>query len=99
MNEETLQEIQQVYGVENWSAGYFGINAKGHITVQPTKGDSRSVDLKDLVDALLRDRRLQLPLLLRFPQMLTSQLRELSAAYQNAITEYGYAAHHYPCFR
>ncbi|MCC6512243.1 MAG: biosynthetic arginine decarboxylase [Pirellulaceae bacterium] len=98
MNEETLQEIQQVYGVENWSSGYFDINRKGHITVRPVKGDLRQVDLKELVDSLLRDRKLQLPLLIRFPQILTSQLRALSAAYQNAITEYGYQAHHYPVF-
>ena len=98
MNEETLQEIQQVYGVENWSSGYFDVNPKGHIIVRPAKGDARSVDLKELVDALLRDRRLQLPLLIRFPQILTSQLRALSAAYQTAITEYGYTAHHYPVF-
>lgn len=98
MNEETLQEIQQVYGVENWSAGYFDINSKGHITVRPIQGDPRSVDLKELVDSLLRDRRLHLPLLIRFPQMLTSQLRALTAAYHTAITEYGYAGHHYPVY-
>lgn len=98
MNEETLQEIQQLYGVENWSAGYFDINSKGHITVRPTQGDPRTVDLKELVDTLLRDRRLQLPLLIRFPQILTSQLRALTNAYQQAITEYGYTAHHYPVY-
>lgn len=98
MNEETLQEIQQVYGVENWSSGYFDVNAKGHIIVRPTQGDPRSVDLKELVDTLLQERHLQLPLLIRFPQILTSQLRALAAAYQNAITEYGYSAHHFPVF-
>ncbi|MFO1066687.1 MAG: biosynthetic arginine decarboxylase [Pirellulales bacterium] len=98
MNEETLQQIQQVYGVENWSSGYFDVNPKGHIVVRPTQGDPRSVDLKELVDQLLRDRKLQLPLLIRFPQILTSQLRALSAAYQNAITEYEYTGHHFPVF-
>ncbi|MGN6134481.1 MAG: biosynthetic arginine decarboxylase [Aureliella sp.] len=98
MNEETLQEIQQVYGVENWSSGYFDVNSKGHITVRPAKGDPRSVDLKEVVDSLLRERRLSLPLLIRFPQILTSQLRALSAAYHTAITEYGYNGHHFPVF-
>jgi arginine decarboxylase len=98
MNDETLQHIQQVYGVENWSSGYYDINSKGHIVVRPSQGDGRSVDLKELVDQLLRDRRLQLPLLIRFPQILTSQLRALSSAYQNAIQEYEYTAHHYPVF-
>ena len=98
MNDETLQRIQQVYGVENWSAGYFDINAEGHIVVRPGRGDPRHVDLKDLVDHLLTDKKLQLPLLIRFPQLLTGQLRALSAAYQGAIAQYGFKGQHYPVY-
>ena len=98
MNDETLQRIQQVYGVENWSAGYFDINAKGHIIVRPAKDDPRFVDLKDLVDDLLSKHKMQLPLLIRFPQLLTSQLRALAGAYQSAITQYEFQGLHYPVF-
>ncbi|HEY0985223.1 biosynthetic arginine decarboxylase [Schlesneria sp.] len=98
MNDETLQRIQQAYGVENWSAGYFDINGKGHVVVRPVQGDSRSVDLKDLVDDLLSKQKQQSPLLLRFPQILTSQLRRLSTAYHSAITQYGFHGLHYPVF-
>ena len=98
MNDEILQRIQQVYGVENWSAGYFDINSKGHIVVRPAKDDPRFVDLKDLVDDLLSKQKLQLPLLIRFPQLLTSQLRALSGAYQAAIAQYGFRGQHYPVF-
>ena len=98
MNDEILQRIQQAYGVENWSAGYFDINGKGHIIVHPAKGDPRFVDLKDLVDDLLSKQKQQLPLLLRFPQILNSQLRTLSAAYHAAITQYGFRGLHYPVF-
>ena len=98
MNDEVLQRIQQVYGVENWSAGYFDINSKGHIIVRPAKDDPRFVDLKELVDDLLSKQKLQLPLLIRFPQLLTSQLRILSGAYQSAIAGYGFNGRHYPVF-
>jgi arginine decarboxylase len=98
MNDETLQLIQQVYGVENWSTGYFDINPKGHIIVRPGKDDPRYVDLKELVDHLLTEKKLQLPLLIRFPQLLTGQLRKLSSAYQSAIKEYGFLGQHYPVF-
>ena len=98
MNDEILQRIQQVYGVENWSAGYFDINSKGHIVVHPAKDDPRYVDLKDVVDDLLSKHKLQLPLLIRFPQLLTSQLRILSSAYQSAISRYGFQGLHYPVF-
>lgn len=98
MNDETLQFIQQVYGVENWSAGYFDINSKGHVIVRPGRDDPRFVDLKELVDDLLQDRKLQLPLLIRFPQLLTGQLRKLASAYQSAIQEFGFQGMYYPVF-
>ncbi len=98
MNDEILQRIQQVYGVENWSAGYFDINGRGHIIVRPRKDDPRYVDLKQLVDHLLSERQLQLPLILRFPQILASQLHSLSGAYQSAIQEYEFQGLHYPVF-
>lgn len=98
MTDELLQQIQQIYGVENWSAGYFDISPKGHILVHPGKDDPRFVDLKELVDHLLSDRNIELPLLLRFPQILTSQLRTLSAAYQAAIAEYQYEGQHFPVY-
>ena len=98
MNDEILQRIQQVYGVENWSAGYFDINPKGNIIVHPAKDDPRYVDLKGLVDDLLAKQKMQLPLLIRFPQLLTSQLRILSGAYQAAIAQYGFQGQHYPVF-
>ena len=98
MNEETLQYIQQVYGVENWSSGYFDINSKGHVIVRPQRDDPRFVDLKDLVDNLLSERKLQLPLLIRFPQLLAGQLRKLVGAYQSAIQEFGYQGLHYPVY-
>ncbi len=98
MNDEILQRIQQVYGVENWSAGYFDINPKGNIIVHPAKDDPRYVDLKGLVDDLLAKQKMQLPLLIRFPQLLTSQLRTLSGAYQAAIAQYGFQGQHYPVF-
>jgi len=98
MNDEVLQRIQQVYGVENWSAGYFDINSRGHIVVRPAKDDPRYVDLKELVDDLLTRQKQQLPLLVRFPQLLTSQLRILSGAYQAAIKQYEYGGLHFPVF-
>ncbi len=98
MNDEILQAVQLAYGVENWGAGYFDINAQGHIIVHPAPGDERFADLKQIVDQLLEKRRVRLPLLLRFPQILTSQLRALSAAYQQAIVEYEYQGQHFPLY-
>lgn len=98
MNEEIFQHVQQAYGVENWSAGYFEVNARGNISVHPAAGDARSADLKEIVDYLITRHKVQAPLVLRFPQILSAQLRKLSAAYQSAIAEYKYGGQHFPLF-
>ncbi|MFO0939325.1 MAG: hypothetical protein U0930_01020 [Pirellulales bacterium] len=98
MNEEILQHVQQAYGVENWSAGYFEVNARGNITVRPAAGDPRYADLKEILDYLMARHKVQAPVLLRFPQILSAQLRKLSAAYQAAIAEYKYGGQHFPLY-
>ena len=98
MNEETIQRIHSTYGIENWSAGYFDVNNAGNIIARPSAQDARNVDLKALVDHLVKDKKLQLPILLRFPQILTNQLRILVGAYRDAIDQFAYRGKHYPVF-
>lgn len=84
-----LEEIAQTYGIENWGAGYFDINQKGHLIVRPSSGDRRSVDVMELIDDLTR-RNIKSPILLRFPQILANQVRKLSSSFQSAIKEFDY---------
>src|SRR4030095_11334922 len=98
MKNITLDEVIQTYGVENWGAGYFEVNRKGHLAVRPAEGDSRSVDIKELLDDLVVNRRLQAPILLRFPQILTNQLRKLHTAFKDAAKEFDYQGSHFPVF-
>lgn len=98
MKDETLQEVQIAYGVENWGNGYFDINSAGHISVSPGKDDPRITDLKEIVDHLLSRGRVKLPLLLRFPQILQSQLQSLVASYRSAIDQFEYQGKHLPLF-
>lgn len=98
MNEETLQRIYRTYGIENWSSGYFGVNSSGNVVAHPSMNDPRWVDLKAVVDHLVKEKKLHLPILLRFPQVLTNQLRLLSGAYRDSIEQFGYQGKHFPVF-
>ncbi len=98
MKNITLEEVIQTYGVENWGAGYFEVNRKGHLAVRPAEGDPRSVDIKELIDDLIDTRRLQLPILLRFPQILTSQLKKVQRALRDASREFSYSGGHFGVF-
>jgi arginine decarboxylase len=98
MNDETLQRISRTYGIDNWSAGYFSVNNQGNMIAHPAMNDPRWVDLKNVVDHLVKDKKLQLPILLRFPQILTNQLKLLTGSYRDSIEQFGYKAKHYPVF-
>src|SRR5438309_10804957 len=83
------EDAVETYGVRNWGKGYFGINKAGHVTVQPTKRGDESIDLKELVDEL-QERGIQLPILLRFTDILRHRVGEIHDAFRRAMEEYEY---------
>ena len=88
-----IEQTLEIYGIENWGAGYFGVNRKGHLVVRPTENDTRSADLREIMDDLAR-RGITAPVLLRFPQLVTAQVRKLQRAFRSAIREYEYGGAH-----
>ena len=87
--EWTSADSAKLYGIDYWGSGYFGVNEKGHVVVQPTKDPARAIDLKQLVDELMQ-RDLTPPLLIRFTEILKHRLNELAGTFSNAIRELGY---------
>jgi arginine decarboxylase len=85
-----VQDAVEVYGVRHWGKGYFGVNQRGHVTVHPDKNPERAIDLKDLVDQL-QARGIQLPILLRFTDILRHRVGEINEAFQSAVKEFEYA--------
>jgi arginine decarboxylase len=85
----TTKEAALLYNVAGWSSGYFAINDAGHMEATPSGPEGRRIDLFDLVLDLQR-RGLDLPLLIRFTDILDSRLRTLFGSFELAIREYGY---------
>jgi arginine decarboxylase len=90
MDQWKIQDALETYQVGHWGKGYFGINERGHVTVHPDKRPEQSIDLKDLIDQL-QERGIQLPILLRFTDILRHRVGEIHDAFKNAITEFGYS--------
>jgi len=78
-----------LYGIDRWGDPYFTIGARGHVLVQPRGERGGSLDLVELVQEL-QGRDLSLPLLIRFDDILEDRLERLHAAFDRAITQYGY---------
>src|ERR1700737_4273335 len=84
-----VQDSVENYGVQSWGKGYFGSNPAGHVTVHPTKDPDKAIDLKELIDKL-QTRGIQLPILLRFTDILRHRMGEIHDAFRCAIQEYDY---------
>jgi arginine decarboxylase len=85
----TIEDAIETYGISQWGKEYFGINAAGHVTVHPNKQPGQAIDLKELVDQL-QARGIQLPILLRFTDILRHRMGEIHDAFRAAIREYEY---------
>ena len=85
----TIADSAETYGIKYWSNGYFSINDLGHVICHPQGPEAGTIDLKELVDEVVR-RGIGLPLLIRFSDILKSRVVDLHEAFRRAITEYGY---------
>ncbi len=84
-----VSDALETYRIRQWGKGYFGINKAGHVTVHPSKRADASIDLKNLIDEL-QTRGIQLPILLRFTDILRHRVGEIHQAFKAAIHEYEY---------
>jgi arginine decarboxylase len=86
----TIESARETYNIEGWGAGYFDINAQGHVVVRPDRAHpDRELDLFDIARDL-EEQGVALPALLRFSDVLRSRIEALSGAFDAAIAEYGY---------
>ncbi|MGH7143938.1 MAG: biosynthetic arginine decarboxylase [Planctomycetota bacterium] len=85
----TSQDAMELYNVQNWSKGYFTVGANGNLLVTPFKTADRVIDLKALIDQLRR-RGIQMPILLRFNDIIKHRLGEIYSAFNKAIAETDY---------
>src|SRR6202047_56114 len=85
----TPQVASDLYDVASWGKGYFSVGDNGHVRVHPEKDPALSIDLKNLVDSLLL-RGINLPILIRFADILKHRLGELHSAFATAIAEHRY---------
>jgi len=93
----TTKDAIELYNVNGWGHGFFSINDAGNVQVTPAGPDSQPIDLKELVDDLRR-RGLNLPLLIRFSDILRTRIEQLVGAFQDAIVENEYEGAYRPVY-
>jgi arginine decarboxylase len=88
-----IEQIVETYGIENWGAGYFGVNRKGNLVVKAPENEAFTADVKEIIEDL-RKRGVNTPVLLRFPQLIVGQIRKLQTAFKKSIKEFEYQGGH-----
>ncbi len=85
----TIQDSSELYNIGGWGRDFFSINEAGNVEVTPAGPGTLKIDLKELVDDL-QSRGLNLPILIRFSDVLRTRLAQLFGAFQQAIVENDY---------
>jgi len=80
----------ELYGVPEWSGGYFSIGANGEMMVMPSPGaEDRAVSIAQIA-AGVKARGLDMPVLLRIENILDAQISSLNETFRSAMAELGY---------
>lgn len=85
----SIADATELYEIGRWGQGYFSIGDDGHVHVHPAKDPQNSIDLKSLTDDLML-RGIDLPILIRFTDILKHRLQDIHDAFQAAIAQHGY---------
>lgn len=88
--EWNLQVAEQLYQISGWGEDYYGINSKGHICVYPYgKENDLNIDLYDVV-LEMQNKGIQMPAVIRFHDILRSQVIQLNNIFKEVIQEASY---------
>ncbi len=75
--------------MDGWGKDFFSINDAGHVQVTPRGTGKGAIDLKELVEDL-KSRGCNLPILIRFSDILKFRIEQLFGAFTAAIAEHDY---------
>lgn len=91
MERWSIKNSEKIYNINNWGDGFFSINRKGHVCVHPSPHSKYSIDLRSLVDDLIK-RKIKPPILIRFMNVLKGRIDAINRAFGYAIEENDYPA-------
>ncbi|MBS3964379.1 MAG: biosynthetic arginine decarboxylase [Methylomonas sp.] len=93
----SIDDSKQLYAVQQWGAGYFSINAQGHVCVRPKLDGPVEIDVFEVAERL-RAQGLSFPVLIRFTDMLVDRIARLQQAFDRARMAHGYAGQYTPVY-
>ncbi|MBF7074295.1 biosynthetic arginine decarboxylase [Glaciecola sp. MH2013] len=86
----TIEDAERTYGVSSWGGGYFHIGENGNVKVSPDPSNpSMRIDFKAVIDEVSQE-GIQFPVVVRFHDVLRSQVVGINEAFNSTISEASY---------
>lgn len=86
----SAEDSAELYGIRNWGAGYFDVSSDGDVVVYPFgRSQNLNVSVPDIIRGM-KERGLDMPVLLRIENILESRISLLHKSFRNAIESLGY---------
>ena len=90
MNSWTIEDSNNCYQIDRWGNGYFNINEKGELIVQPEGRPSElSISIINVLEEAIEE-GIQSPVVLRFHDILRSRVQNLNRVFKKTIVRLGY---------
>lgn len=84
------EKSAELYNIRNWSAGYFDVSREGHAVITPFLDNKKvRVSIPRIIKGL-RERGLDMPVLLRVENILDSQISNLHESFRAAMERLSY---------
>ncbi len=94
----SLDDAENTYHVKRWGNGYFDIGETGDINVIPRYDQpDLKINLKEVVEEI-KSEGIQLPVVIRFHDILRSQVELLNKTFRNTIEEADYEGQYFGVF-
>jgi arginine decarboxylase len=82
--------IEEIYHINRWGKGFFCVNKKGNLTVLPGKDiNGLQIDLHEVLEEI-KEKKIQLPVVIRFHDILRYQVLELNQVFSEVIKTSNY---------
>ncbi len=88
----SCQQSAELYNVQNWGGGFFSINERGNVQVHPYGQPGPTLDLEEL-EQELEARGYELPILVRFSDILKQRVQQLRDTFAQVIRDLDYQSH------
>ena len=94
MADWSIEEAEKLYGVSRWGGGYFRIGDNGNVQVTPDPSNTdMRIDFQSVINEIKQE-GIQFPVVVRFHDVLRSQVANLNKVFINTIKEADYNGHY-----